>query len=699
MNIKQISLAVALALALSFISVVGYKLNELYTVKLESITAEESSAASSVLNEAIIELSLERSVMQVTLNLEPPIQPQFRDLIDQQRDKSTDGFERVLALLAENDFRRADEFTAQLAANRHIIDNIRGRADQSLAVGASDRDPAEVENLAAEMKEIILLLSQLPLILKPEAVAVPSKMTSLQTIQHAAWAIREFGGRERTYMAIATATGRPFTGTLLEIMADYHAQAVTAMETLDILSRNAELQENVKDSIQEVRDVYFGTYERTRQSLITASATGTAYPLTFQEFFTESSIALDTAVSLSYLAGDEMLVFMGDAQSAAERELWLFVGVLVIVILLCGYQIYFTQVRVSGRILSIAGFMSQLSQDKTDFDISPLQGGDEIGQMADAVEVFRQNTLHMYAMEEEKRHQQIQADNNKTKALKDMASKVAEEARKAVSHVSDQVSQLTAFAADMNQKTIVISRESDNINVASEETLKNSEAVAAASDEMSASIKSIADQVSRQEAISKTAETEMDVTSTKMKDLTEASQAISQVVELISEIAAQTNLLALNATIEAARAGEAGKGFAVVASEVKNLSSQTTKATENIERQISRIQAETIACVRAISDVRRTIISSSEISQEVAHAIQQQNQATLEINSNVIDATEATRGVSNQIDDISAQAAETRTLSDQLKSLAESVEEKILDLERSINEVIRTSAPEVDRRE
>ncbi|MBM3523830.1 MAG: chemotaxis protein, partial [Alphaproteobacteria bacterium] len=182
--------------------------------------------------------------------------------------------------------------------------------------------------------------------------------------------------------------------------------------------------------------------------------------------------------------------------------------------------------------------------------------------------------------------------------------------------------------------------------------------VAAASEELSASIAEIARLVSDSTTISAAGVKEATETNAKVEGLAAAAQKIGEVVKLISDIAAQTNLLALNATIEAARAGEAGKGFAVVAAEVKNLANQTARATDDIGQQISAIQGATGESVAAIQAIGRTIGKMSEIAAAVATAVTEQRGATQEIARNVQEASKGTNEVSENIGGVSQAARE-----------------------------------------
>jgi methyl-accepting chemotaxis protein len=182
----------------------------------------------------------------------------------------------------------------------------------------------------------------------------------------------------------------------------------------------------------------------------------------------------------------------------------------------------------------------------------------------------------------------------------------------------------------------------------------NVETVAAAANQLSASIGEIGSQVQRAADVSREAAAQANKTNETVESLAEAGQRIGDVVNLIQSIAAQTNLLALNATIEAARAGEAGKGFAVVASEVKNLANQTARATEDIKTQVDAIQTATKGAVEAIGGIRATIDNVNGIATAIASAVEEQGAATQEITRNIDQAATGTRAVSSSIATVSS---------------------------------------------
>jgi methyl-accepting chemotaxis protein len=230
---------------------------------------------------------------------------------------------------------------------------------------------------------------------------------------------------------------------------------------------------------------------------------------------------------------------------------------------------------------------------------------------------------------------------------------------KVVRSLAEAATELASDADSSAAAAEETSRQAAAVAAAAEEASTNVQTVASAAEELSASITEITRQVTRSTTSTSQAVTDAQHTDAQIKGLAEAAQRIGDVVKLISDIAGQTNLLALNATIEAARAGEAGKGFAVVASEVKNLATQTARATDEIGAKITEMQSATSQSVQAVQTISRTISEISEVSATIAAAVEEQSAATQEIARNVQQASAGTTEVSSNIVGISQAAADT----------------------------------------
>ena len=398
------------------------------------------------------------------------------------------------------------------------------------------------------------------------------------------------------------------------------------------------------------------------------------------EAFTELRTRLNDDVALNEREGRKAAEAGGEIYRSA---LWWIVAGLVAAAAGCLTIGLAMVAGIAGPVRGMTEAMRRLAHHDLTVTVPGVGRGDEIGEMAGAVEVFKNNLIEGDRLTAE-RQAEVEARTRRAERRDQLTVAFEATIERVVSTVGQAAGEMRGSSQVLAGTATRTSERANAAAAASAQANANVQTVAAATEQLASSTNAISEQVARAAQTASQASDEARHTDETVKGLSSAAQKIGDVVNFINDIASQTNLLALNATIEAARAGEAGKGFAVVANEVKGLATQTAKATDDIRREVEEMQAASQQATRAIEGIVATIANINEISTAIAAAVEQQGAATREIARNVQEAAVGSNEVSSNISSVNEAAAETGTAAQKLLGASDILSREAETLRREV---------------
>ena len=503
------------------------------------------------------------------------------------------------------------------------------------------------------------------------------------TYANVAWQLRDIGGLNASLHKSLVGSKRIATEAERLELSRSQGSADQILASLEVLRTNPATAATIATALNQMHEAYVERFGEELK-LAKAGAISGQYAHDLDTYFVESQRGLNAIIAVREAFYDNAEMQLASSYADARVS---FLAALAGLIAVAGAGfglVVLVRRRICRPIVDITASMTRLAGGDVAGEIPASGRNDEIGAMAAAVLVFKDNMIRAEQLSAE---QAVESDTKlrRGQLLTDLTRSFETKVGELVNGLSSASVMLEEAARSMSSTAADTNRQASVVATASEQTSTNVQTVASATEELTSSISEIGRQVAQSAQISARAVENVRRTGDTAQSLAAGAQKIGDVVTLIQNIAAQTNLLALNATIEAARAGEAGKGFAVVASEVKSLAGQTAKATTEISEQVAAIQAASDETVSAIRGVVEVIAEIDQIGVAIASAIREQGSATSEIARNVQQAANGTQEVTSNIEIVQQAANDTGTASGQVLTAAEQLSQQSKDLANEVN--------------
>ena len=653
-------------------------------------TANRTSAvanASADLFKAMHNLRTDRSSTTRLLNATAPMDGEIEKYLRSLRDAQMPAMARALELLPTMDFPQSGTLVPELARLYKLLSEEQKEFWEEVAKSKEQRRTGLPKEYMDTTQGLLDTLDKLSNALAATVNHQDAEIDQLLSIKQNAWLLRNTAGEASVIVANGLAAGK-ITPEARYAYTQYVGGASAMWKALDLSTSGMQLPQALASAMTAAKTAYFEPqYLALRDRLADALVKGEKAEMTANQWSPLTVGRMASAVAVAEAALDAARIHTLEQRSGAQRALIVQFTLLALAIGLAVGAIMLVSRRVIHPLNTIRDAMLEVAGGDLAVDSDYLDRKDEIGALAGALETFKQQAIDKLKIEEHERERNTGAVVRQ-RAIETYVGEFEGAVRKTLGELSNASGEMRKTSGDLS----AVSRQTnDRVQVAgkaSNDASMSVDSVAAAAEELSASINDISQQAAHAAGIAGRAVTQARETDGTVQGLAKSAGRIGEVVGLINTIAQQTNLLALNATIEAARAGEAGRGFAVVASEVKSLASQTAKATEEISEQIADIQKVAGEAINAIQTIGGIIGEVNEVATAIAAAVQEQGAATQEITRSTQYAAQGTKNVSDNITGVKADADAAAASAENVKHASELLETQSRQLGHEVSDFL-----------
>lgn len=654
---RMMTLFGALTLALIYLNTV-----DIWTATarfLNSGTVTALTQADRAIFDALSPLRQQRGSIATALQTQDDPRPRIAEIrrgVDERVGRALDSLSRSGIAGAERDVAEMRDLLAAMAARGAAVDS-------EAAKPRAQRQLAAINDWVTAADNIVARFDQTSDRLATAVRGTDPTFAEFVQFRVTSWTIRSNFGTQCSFLRPTIAAGTALTPEQQREIGRYRGITADRFEELGDLLKNPGTSPLLVRAVAEAKQAADASNARMDTMLANLGSGQPAAPAA--EWTTVCNAPFEKMVAIGTLALDLAVARAETMRTQAITDFAISATVMVLVLTLAIYAMFAVRTRVVAAFAALIPAIGRLGAGDYATPVPKWRHADEFGSVANALEALRESAANAERLSAEQATQR-EAQVKRAAALAKLCADLDAVAKDLTGKLEASTSDLSGTANAMREIATSSSRNASSVASAAQEATENVNSVAAATEELTASINEISSRVQSSAKEAKEAAEQAASTNALVTDLAQRAQEIGEVVKLIAGIAEQTNLLALNATIEAARAGDAGKGFAVVASEVKNLATQTGKATEDIARQVQDIQSSTDRTVAAINAIVEAIRRIDGGATAIAAAIEEQGSATQEISRSVQQAATGTRQVTTSVAGVADSSTQTEAAADRV---------------------------------